>query len=100
MSIIKNTEEKPSRSLTALVDEVEIYLPLEGVVDLAQEISRLEKELQEVQKEMQRTEAKLVNERFLQRAPAEVVQKEKTKKEEYHLRQAKLQSRLDELKSL
>lgn len=100
VSIIKNTEEKPSRSLTALVDEVEIYLPLEGVVDLAQEISRLEKELQEVKKELQRTEAKLSNEGFLQRAPAEVVQKEKTKKEEYNLRQAKLQSRLDELKSL
>ena len=47
---------------------------------MAQEISRLEKELQEVQKEIQRTEAKLGNERFLQRAPAEVVQKEKTKK--------------------
>jgi len=100
VSIIKNTEEKPSRSLTALVDEVEIYLPLEGVVDLAQEISRLEKELQEVRKEMQRTEAKLGNEGFLQRAPAEVVQKERAKKEEYSLRQAKLQSRLDELKSL
>ncbi len=100
VTILKNTEEKPPRSLTALVDEVEIYLPLEGVVDLGQEISRLEKELREVKKERQKTEAKLSNQSFLQRAPAEVVQKEKTKNEEYSLKQSKLQSRLDELKSL
>ena len=90
VSIIENTEEKPSSSLTALVDEVEIYLPLEGVIDLAQEINRLEKELKDVEKEMQKVEAKLGNEKFLQRAPAEIVQKEKAKKEEYDLRRSKL----------
>ncbi|MGI5881780.1 MAG: valine--tRNA ligase [Dethiobacteria bacterium] len=100
VSIIENTEEKPSSSLTALVDEVEIYLPLEGVIDLAQEINRLEKELKDVEKEMQKVEAKLGNEKFLQRAPAEIVQKEKAKKEEYDLRRSKLGFRLGELKSL
>ena len=79
---------------------VEIYLPLEGVVDLAQEILRLEKELREIEKDMHKTQAKLNNQSFLQRAPAEVVQKENAKKEEYSLRQAKLISRLDELKKL
>ena len=80
VTIIKNTEEKPSRSLIALVDEVEIYLPLEGVVDLAQEILRLEKELREIEKDMHKTQAKLNNQSFLQRAPAEVVQKKNAKK--------------------
>jgi valyl-tRNA synthetase len=53
-----------------------------------------------VDKEMKKAETKLGNEKFLQRAPAEVVQKEKAKKEEYNLKQVKLRSRLDELKSL
>jgi valyl-tRNA synthetase len=60
----------------------------------------LEKELKDVEKEMQKVEAKLGNEKFLQRAPAEIVQKEKAKKEEYDLRRSKLGFRLGELKSL
>ena len=98
--VLSSKEEKPPHSLTALIDEVEVYLPLEGIVDLDQEIIRLEKEFQDAAKELGKAEAKLRNEGFLQRAPSEVVQKEKTKRDEYSLMTEKLRTRLAELRTI
>ena len=84
--------------MTALVGEVDIYLPLEGVVDLKQEIARLEKDLQRscwICKNL----AKLANENFMQRAPLEIIEKESNKVESSVPRRDKLLNRLEELKS-
>lgn len=93
-------EEKPSSSLTALVGEIEIYLPLEGIVDLTQEIARLEKNIKDLEEDLGKVVAKLSNDTFLKRAPLEIVQKEKNKREELSSRRGKLLSRLDELKKI
>jgi len=97
---LANTEEKPSQALTALVEEIEIYLPLEGVIDVAQETARLEKELQGVEKDLARATAKLANENFRLKAPAEIIEKESKKKEELSIRREKLLARLAELSKL
>jgi valyl-tRNA synthetase len=90
---------KPDQALTAIIgDGIEVFLPLEGVVDLGAEIGRLEKELVQIQEEMTKTSSKLSSPGFIKKAPPEVVAREKTRREEQEAKQAKLQQRLRELK--
>ena len=89
---------KPPRALTAIVgEELEVYLPLGGVIDLEAEMARLEKELQQVEKELRRTSGKLRSPGFLKKAPPEVVAKERARLEEGSVKKAKLEERLQEL---
>ncbi|MGM0652214.1 MAG: valine--tRNA ligase [Bacillota bacterium] len=91
--------EKPKQALAAIIgDGVEVYLPLEGVVDLEAEIARLEKELDELLKEIKKTEGKLYNRGFRSKAPKEVIAKEKARREEQENRLVRLKQRLKELK--
>jgi len=90
---------KPKQALTAIISEgIEIYLPLEGVVDFEAEAARLEKEMAELQEEINKTGRKLSSEGFLKKAPPEVVAKEKLRREEQEARMAKLSQRLQELR--
>ena len=93
-------DEKPARALTALVGDVEVYLPLEGVIDLEQEIARLEKTRKDLEKDLEKVSAKLVNKNFLDRAPEDVVEKERSKEQELKTRHDKLAGRMEELKRM
>ena len=57
----------------------ELFLPLEGIIDLDRERTRLEEEIQRLEGQIRSTEGKLGNDQFVSRAPAEVVEKERTK---------------------
>ncbi|HHX87924.1 MAG TPA: class I tRNA ligase family protein, partial [Firmicutes bacterium] len=95
---IDSQVSKPRRALTAVVSrEVDVYLPLSGVIDLEAEIARLQKELQQVEKDLKRTRGKLANRGFLQQAPAEIVDKEQARSRELTSRQEKLKERIQEL---
>ncbi len=98
LTVMEMAEEKPSQALSDLVEDIEVYMPLRGIKDINQEIERLEKDLKEIEEDMQKTNKKLSNTNFLRRAPIEVVEKEKNKKEEFEARRQKLMSRLEELK--
>jgi len=90
--------EKPKQALTAIIGEdVEVYLPLEGVIDLEAEIARLKKEVGQLEEEIKKTEGKLNNKNFREKAPADVVDKEKARREEQEAKMQKLQQRLQEL---
>ncbi len=90
--------EKPKQALTAIIGEtIEVYLPLEGVIDLGAEKARLQKELDQVEAEIKRTEGKLSSEGFLNKAPAEVVARERSRREEQEAKLQKLKQRLQEL---
>lgn len=83
---IKNLEigaevKKPPLSASAVVPFGDIYIPLEGLIDLESERARLEKELQKQRQFLERIKKKLANTDFLDRAPAEVIQSEKEKQE-------------------
>ncbi len=98
---LRNEDEaKPEQALTALAAEVEVFLPLKGVLDLEQEIGRLQKELQDIEKERAKSLAKLGNEDFMQKAPLEVIEKERRKEEECGQKRSKLLLRLEELEKL
>jgi valyl-tRNA synthetase len=72
-------------------------LPLKGVIDLAAERARLAKEMAKCDADIARVEAKLGNPNFVARAPEEVVDEEKEKREEAQLRKAKLAEALQRL---
>ncbi len=72
-------EHKPEQSISLLADSVEIYLPLAGMVDIGQELERLDKEIAHAQQEVARLQGKLANESFVTRARPEVVEKEREK---------------------
>jgi valyl-tRNA synthetase len=97
LTVLTQMPCKPSKAAGAVLDGVEIYLPLKGLLDLDKEIARVEKELAQVQKDQKMLEAKLSNPGFVAKAPAEVVNKEREKLEAAKARQQILQARLVEL---
>jgi valyl-tRNA synthetase len=72
-------DEVAPESATSLVGEMRILVPMAGLIDKDAELARLGKEIERLEKEVQRTEVKLGNEKFVGKAPADVVQKERDK---------------------
>ncbi|MGM0603644.1 MAG: valine--tRNA ligase [Bacillota bacterium] len=89
---------KPDKVSTAIVNEVEVILPLKGMIDLDKELKRLEKEIEDVEFEIKRANGKLNNEGFVNKAPEHLVEAEKKKLQEYKQKKEKLIQRLEELK--
>ncbi|MFW5749536.1 MAG: class I tRNA ligase family protein, partial [Halanaerobium sp.] len=89
--------ERPDKVSTSIVSEVEVILPLEGMIDLDKEIARMEKEIEEMEFEIKRAEGKLNNEGFVNNAPAELVEQERGKLKEYREKKEKLIERKKEL---
>jgi len=78
VSTLEALPEKPKDAVSLVVGSVEIYLPLAGMIDLANEKARLEKELKEAESHIQRLE-NLLGGDFANKAPAALVQKEREK---------------------
>jgi valyl-tRNA synthetase len=93
-------EETPPRGAVQAIVRGEIAaLPLRGLIDFAAEKARLEKEMVRVGSEIARTEAKLANADFVARAPEEVVEGEREKREQAEQRRSKLQEALQRLEA-
>ncbi|VXB57343.1 valyl-tRNA synthetase [Pseudomonas sp. 8AS] len=82
-------EEAPM-SATALVGEMQVLVPMAGLIDKDAELARLDKEIQRLQGEVQRVGGKLANEGFVAKAPTEVLDKERAKLAEAEQALAKL----------
>lgn len=95
--ILEEPGEKPAQALSAVVEGINIFLPLADLVDLDEEIARIKKDLAEAQGELQRAESKLLNEGFISKAPRAVVEKEQEKVESYTATVERLQILLQEL---
>ena len=87
--------EKPKAAATAIVEEIEVFLPLKGLINLDDEEKRIKKEISKVEEEMTRTNLKLHNEEFLGKARLEAVEKEKEKARTLAEKGAKLQEGLE-----
>ncbi len=75
--IITESDEKPPRSLTAVLPEAEIFLEIGSLMDVEAEIERLKIELEQVEINISKSMSKLENEKFVTKAPPEIIKKEK-----------------------
>ncbi|HAO33972.1 MAG TPA: valine--tRNA ligase, partial [Candidatus Competibacteraceae bacterium] len=92
--------ERAPEAATALVGGMNVLIPMSGLIDKAAEIARLTKEIAKCRQEEQRGAAKLGNADFLGRAPADVVQKERTRLSELQVAVAKLEDQLARIRQL
>jgi valyl-tRNA synthetase len=98
VSDVSFADSAPQGSVQLVVRGEVAALPLKGVVDFVAERARLEKELAKVDADIKRIDAKLSNADFLKRAPEEVVDAEREKREEAQARRLKIVEALERLK--
>lgn len=77
--IIQHRREKPLKCYTIVAQEAEIFIPLEGVIDLEKERERLLEEKSRLESLIHATELKLKNPQFMEKAPQHIVEKEREK---------------------
>lgn len=92
--------EAPGQSMTAVVTGAQVFLPLVGLINLEEEIARLEKELEKWAKEVKLVTGKLSNEKFVSKAPEALVNAEREKLADYESKHAVVLKRLEELKNM
>jgi valyl-tRNA synthetase len=90
----------PDLAMSAVLTGAEIYLPLAGLINIEEEIKRLEKELAKWDSEVKRVEGKLSNERFVSNAPEAVVEAEKAKQKDYLEKQTAVKERIASLRTI
>ena len=93
----EDKEARKDEAKVLVLRDVEVILPLSGMVDREAESKRLQKEIEGVHAQISRTEAKLQNEQFTSKAPAQVVERERRNLSEHKDRLGRLQKQLEEL---
>ena len=90
----------PDMAMSQVITGATIYLPLANLINLTEEIARLEKELAKLDSEVKRVQGKLANERFVSKAPQAVVDQERAKEADYLEKQQAVAQRIAQLKEL
>lgn len=88
----------PKLAKSAVIAGAQIFVPLAELVDLSEEIAKMDKEIHHLQEEVKRCKAKLANKGFVAHAPEAVIEKEKAKQADYESQLAGAVQRLKELK--
>lgn len=91
------SDQRPELSASAVVQGIELYMPLADLIDIDVEKERLGKEIARLEKQLVGLNQKLTNEKFISRAPREVVEKEQQKKADWEINLNKLQKNLEML---
>ncbi|MFA5072882.1 MAG: valine--tRNA ligase [Nitrospirota bacterium] len=94
---IGDRETKPKTAATAVIKGAEVYVPLEGILDLAQERDRLIKEIAKTSKDIDVFTRKLSNRDFIDKAPKAVVEKDTAKLDDLRTKHKKLEQNLEML---
>jgi len=97
---IRKGGERPRGAASTVLSGAEIFVPLEGLVDVEAELKKLAKEEAKVRKELERVKKRLQNENFLKKAPPEVVEKEKLRTQELEDKLARIRENVSRLKEL
>jgi valyl-tRNA synthetase len=92
--------DPPKGAATAVVGPIEIYLPLDDLVNLGEERARLSREMGKVEEELARVQKKLANADFLAKAKNEVVHKEREKASQFEEKIRTLRSSLEKLQEI
>ena len=91
--------DKPEKSSTLVINDIEIFVPLEDLIDIDKEIIRLKDKINDYEGRMNSVKKKINNENFVKRAPKEIVEHEKNKYINYKNNFDKLKENLDNLLS-
>jgi len=94
---IGTDQAKPGYAASSVIQGQEIFVPLKGLIDIDVERARLEKEIARIEGQLKGVEAKLGNPNFADKAPADVVQKEKDKRDNFEHTILKLKSSLAQI---
>jgi valyl-tRNA synthetase len=92
--------EQAPEAATALLGEMKLLIPLAGLIDKDAELARLSKEIQRLNGEIERAEARLANQNYVERAPAHVVEKERTRLAEMRVSQRTLEEQLERIRAI
>jgi len=99
ITILSDSEEAPI-SATSLLGDMEILIPMAGLIDKDAEIARINKQMEKVQKDLDRVSGKLNNEKFVGKAPEAVIAKEREKQAEFESTIAKLDAQKARIESI
>ncbi|RKZ00310.1 MAG: valine--tRNA ligase, partial [Candidatus Hydrothermota bacterium] len=94
VSGVRYESEAPKMSASTVVHGIEFYVPLAGLIDVEKERARLLKEIEELKQLLEKTEKKLSNKNFIEKAPAHIVEAERQKAENFRTKIAKLEAHL------
>ncbi|MDM5315699.1 valine--tRNA ligase [Fictibacillus sp. b24] len=97
--VISDEISAPEKSMSTVLTGLEMYLPLEGLLNIDEEIKRLEKEAEKYAKEVERVQKKLSNEGFMKKAPEKVIDEERAKQADYQEKYDNVLARIKELQS-
>ena len=92
------TNNEVEKVVSSVIPGLEIYLPVEGLIDVDKEVERLEKDLKKLKTDIGKTSKKLESKEFLNKAPEDVIEKEKNKFEEYSFQINRIEDVLIKLK--
>jgi valyl-tRNA synthetase len=97
LTIVPTLDEKPEQSVSQVISGgIEIYLPLAGMIDLDAEKERLEKELAQLEQRITGSEKKLENKNFVEKAPADVVQRERDRLDDMKVQAEKIKKQIED----
>ena len=99
VELLQPEEEAPA-SATALVGEMEILIPMAGLIDKDAELARINRALAKIEADFGRTQGKLNNEKFVSNAPPAVIEKEKAKLDDFTMQMKKLKEQKETIENL
>ena len=99
-SIDLSQRQKPEKAVGQVVERLQLFLPIEGLIDVEKEVERIKRELSKIIKDIELSDKKLSNQDFMDRAPEEVVEKEREKSEELSNKKQKMVEVLEKLSDL
>lgn len=97
---VSPASETAPMSAIQLVGDLEVLVPMQGLIDVEAEVARLNKESEKLAKELNGVNNKLANASFVDKAPAAVVEKEKARQADLQAAHTKLQQQLEEILAL
>ncbi len=89
--------DKPSQSAAAVINSLELFIPLAGLIDIEKEQDRLKNQIEDMKGRLNSVNSKLNNKNFVSRAPENVVQNEQSKQKRYMSSLEKLNKNLQSL---
>jgi valyl-tRNA synthetase len=95
---VHTTAGKPAASASAVLSDLELFVPLEGLIDLESEKRKLEREHERIGRLLQAASRRLASQEFLERAPREVVQREEEKRSEFRTILERLERNLEAIR--